>query len=534
MTKMERKRAEKVPSGIPGLDLVSKGGLPSARSVVVAGTSGSGKTVFGAQFLAAGITEMGEPGVFVTCEESPEDIRANIASFGWDVPRWEEEGTWRFVDASRNLDDVPVRAGGYDLAALLARIEDAVARVGAKRVVVDSLDALFSRFEGDAAFRHELHRVIGLLNSLGVTTVLTAERDSDYGANSRRGVEEFVADNLILLRNVLSSERRRRTLEIVKFRGATHDKGEFGFSITPKGISVIPHLDIGHDRVMSNDRLSIGNPDVDAMCDGGIFRDSVMLVSGAAGTGKTLLTAAFVDSAARDGERCLVFSFEERREQWFRNAKGWGYDFHQLEQDGLLKVVSDYPEVATLEDHLLAITAEVETFKPQRIAIDSLSALERVATPDSFRKFAVSLSAYLKHHGITSLLTSTTPTFLGGASPNEAHLSTVTDLIILLRHTEIGGELRRGLTVLKMRGSRHDHGVREFTVDENGMTLGAPYETPFGLTKEIGVLRPSTLDVTDAEVDEDEDAEEDADANPDGEANADTGEGPDTDEDSWR
>ncbi len=526
MSDMERKRAAKVPSGIPGLDLVSKGGLPSARSVVVAGTSGSGKTVFGAQFLSAGIKDMGEPGVFVTCEESPDDIRANVASFGWDVARWEKDGTWRFVDASRQLNDVPVRAGGYDLTALLARIEDAVARVGAKRVVVDSLDALFSRFEGDAAFRHELHRVIGLLNSLGVTTVLTAERDSDYGANSRRGVEECVADNLILLRNVLSSERRRRTLEIVKFRGSTHDKGEFGFSITPKGISVIPHLDIEHDRVMSDERLSIGNPDVDAMCDGGIFRDSVVLVSGAAGSGKTLLTASFVAAGAQEGERCLVFAFEERREQWFRNAKGWGYDFHQLEQDGLLKIVSDYPEVATLEDHLLAITAEIETFKPQRIAIDSLSALERVATPDSFRKFAVSLSAYLKHHQVTSLLTSTTPTFLGGASPNEASLSTVTDLIILLRHTEIGGELRRGLTVLKMRGSRHDHDVREFTVAENGMTLGAPYETPFGLTKEIGVLRPSTLDEAEAEADEDADA--------DGEANGDAEEGPNTDDDFGR
>lgn len=167
-----------------------------------------------------------------------------------------------------------------------------------------------------------------------------------------------------------------------------------------------------------------------------------------------------------------------------------------------MKIVSDYPEVATLEDHLLSITAAIEAFEPQRVAVDSLSALERVATPDAFRKFAVSLSAYLKHHGITSLLTSTTPTFLGGASHTEAHLSTVTDLIILLRHTEIGGELRRGLTVLKMRGSRHDHDVREFTVDATGMHLGTPYERTFGITSDIGILRPSTLDEASTDADE--------------------------------
>lgn len=508
MREPELNPATKVPSGIPGLDLVAKGGLPAGRAVVVAGTSGSGKTLFAAQFLAAGITDFDQPGVFVTCEESPDDIRANIASFGWDVARWEADGSWRFVDASRQLDDVPVRGGAYDLTALLARIEDAVARVGARRVVVDSLDALFAQFAGDAAFRHELHRVIGLLNSLGVTTVLTAERDTDYGANSRRGVEEFVANNLILLRNVLRSERRRRTIEIVKFRGATHGKGEFGFSITPKGISVIPHLDIEHDRPMSDERVSIGNLDLDAMCDGGMFRDSVMLVSGATGSGKTLLTASFVAAGANEGERCLVFAFEERREQWFRNARGWGYDFLKLEQDGLLKIVSDYPEVATLEDHLVVITSAIEAFAPQRVAVDSLSALERVAAPGAFRKFAVSLSAYLKHHGITSLLTSTTPTFLGGASHNEADLSTVTDLIMLLRHIEIGGELRRGLTVLKMRGSRHDHDVREFTVDATGMRIGSSYERAFGITEGVAVLTRDTPGDPSTEADPSPEADE--------------------------
>jgi circadian clock protein KaiC len=187
-----------------------------------------------------------------------------------------------------------MQAGSYDLAALLARIEAAVTRVGAARVVVDSLDGLFEQFSQDAHFRNELHRVIARLADLGVTTVLTTERASDYGALSRRGVEEFVTDNLILLRNVLTAEKRRRTIEIVKFRGTGHGTGEFGFSINGSGINVIPHLDIADDRVLTDERISSGNAELDAMCDGGLFRDSVALVSGAAGTGKTLLMTSFV------------------------------------------------------------------------------------------------------------------------------------------------------------------------------------------------------------------------------------------------
>lgn len=470
----------KVATGVPGLDDVTKGGFPVGRAVVVAGTAGSGKTVLAAQFLRGGI-EAGEPGVFVSCSESIGNIRANVLGFGWDVVGWEASGSWAFVDATRSLDATTIQTGGYDLTALLARIEAAVTRIGAARVVVDSLDGLFEQLGEDAHLRNELHRVVGRLADLRVTTVLTTERSKDYGPLSTRGIEEFVADNLILLRNVLTTEKRRRTIEIVKFRGTGHETGEFGFSINGTGITVIPHLDITNERALTEERITSGNDALDLMVDGGLFRDSVALISGAAGTGKTLLTSTFTAAGVRLGERCLLFAFEERREQLIRNARGWGFDFESMERDGLLKIVAVYPEVSTLEDHLVTLRNLIEEFRPTRIAVDSLSALERVGSVDGFRKFVVSLCAFIKHRGLTAMLTSTTPTFLGGASHSESHLSTVTDLIILLRHTEVAGALRRGMVVLKMRGSRHDKDVREFTVDSQGMHVGVPFSEPFGL-----------------------------------------------------
>jgi circadian clock protein KaiC len=475
----------KLPTGVPGLDSITKGGFPAGRAVVVAGTAGSAKTVLASQFLRGGI-EASEPGVFVTCEESPANIRANVRGFGWDVAAWEAAGMWAFVDATRAVDGSTMQIGTYDLTALLARIEAAIAKIGAARVVVDSLDGLFEQFSQETQFRNELHRVIVRLGELGVTTVLTTEREHDYGPVSRRGVEEFVTDNLILLRNVLTTEKRRRTIEVVKFRGTGHGAGEFGFSVNQAGITVIPHLDIEDDRPLTDERITSGNADLDAMCNGGLFRDSVVLVSGAAGTGKTLLMTGFVGAGVRTGERCLLFAFEERREQLFRNARGWGVDFETMERDGLLTIVSVYPEVATLEDHLVRMTTMIEELRPTRVAVDSLSALERVGTVDGFRKFIVSLSAFIKRRGLTALLTSTTPTFLGGASHTESHLSTVTDLIILLRHSEVRGMLRRGLVVLKMRGSPHDKDVREFTVDSRGMHVGTP------LRQSLGLDAPST------------------------------------------
>jgi circadian clock protein KaiC len=476
-----RQRVRKLATGIASFDLIAEGGLPQNRTTLVSGTAGSGKTVFAIQFLAAGIAA-GENGVFVTFEESPTDIRQNMRSFGWDLGQWEQDGALALVDASPDPEVETVESGSFDLGALLARVENAVRKVGAKRVSVDSLGAMFSQFSDQSLVRRELFRIASALKHMDVTAVMTAERTEDYGPIARFGVEEFIADNVMILRNVLGEEKRRRTIEILKFRGTDHQKGEFPFTIIANaGMVVIPLSSIQLRQKSSDVRISSGNVELDRMCDGGFFRDSVILVSGATGTGKTLTVTQFLAGGAAAGERCLLLAFEESRDQLFRNARGWGMDFESMEKEGMLRVVCDYPEVAGLEDWLVRIKAMVEEFRPKRVALDSLSALERGGSMKAFREFVIGVSSFIKHQEITGLFTSTTPSLMGGASITESHISTLTDSIILLRYVEAFGEMKRGMTVLKMRGSAHDKDIREFTIDQDGMHLGRPFRHVTGI-----------------------------------------------------
>jgi circadian clock protein KaiC len=473
---------QKLPTYIAGFDHISVGGLPRGRTTLVSGTAGSAKTVFAAQFLAEGIRAAQQPGVFVTFEESAADIRLNMQSFGWDIKAWEEEGLWAFVDASPEVGHEAVVAGQYDLDALLVRIEAAVRRVKAVRLSMDSLGAIFTQFTDSATVRRELFRIGTLLKSLGLTAVLTAERVDEYGDIARYGVEEFVADNVIILRNALEDEKRRRTFEILKFRGTTHRKGEFPFALIPEeGIVAIPLSAIELKQGSSNVRITSGNRELDAMCGGGYFRDSILLISGATGTGKTLMATEFIAGGVRKGERCLLFAFEESRQQLFRNSTGWGVGYEGMEKDGQLKVICEYPETAGLEDHLIHMKRAIESFQPHRVAVDSLSALERISTLNGFREFVIGLTSFIKQQEIAGLFTATTPNLLGGSSVTEAHISTITDSIILLRYVEMFGEMRRGLTVLKMRGSRHDKDIREFTIDDTGMHIGKPFREISGI-----------------------------------------------------
>ncbi|MBY0503604.1 MAG: circadian clock protein KaiC [Bryobacteraceae bacterium] len=472
---------EKLSTGIPGLDLITEGGLPKGRTTLVAGTSGSAKTILAAQFLAAGIESTGEGGVFVTFEESPADIRANMRSLNWNIDRWEAEGKWAFVDASPEPESIVI-SGSYDLGALAARIEYAVRKVKATRVSLDSLGAIFTQLPDSSVIRRELFRIGLVLKGMAVTALMTAERTEEYGEISRHGVEEFVADNVIILRNSLDDEKRRRTIEVLKFRGTRHQRGEFPFTIVNgEGIVVIPLSALELKQRSSSMRVSSGNEMLDEMCGGGFFRDSIVLITGATGCGKTLITTEFIAGGAKSGERCLLFAFEESRDQLFRNATGWGVDYEALEAQGLIKVVCTYPEHEGLEDHLLMIKRAVDEFKPQRIAIDSLSALERVASLKSYREFVVDLTSFVKHREMAGLFTATTPTLMGGTSVTEAHISTVTDSIILLRYVEMIGEMRRGITVLKMRGSHHDKNIREFLIDGTGMHIGRSFRNVTGI-----------------------------------------------------
>ncbi len=473
---------EKLKTGIEGFDLISNGGLSKDRTTLVAGTSGSAKTVFSCQFLAAGVQDMDEHGVFVTFEESPSDICRNMSGFGWEIADWESKGKWAFVDASPDPDIEIIEIGAYDMGALLARVEYAINKVKAKRLVIDSLGAIFDRFSERNIVRSELFRIAASLKKMGVTSIMTAERAEEYGDIARFRVEEFVVDNVIIMRNVLEASKRRRSIEILKFRGASHQKGEYPFTILPdEGVIIIPLSAMELIHSSSNIRITSGNKELDDICNGGFFRDSIILISGATGTGKTLIATEFVSGGIESGERCLFLGFEESRGQLFRNASGWGRDFERMEQDGKLKAYCEYPESASLEDHLIVIKKMIDAFKPDRIAIDSLSALERVSTVKSFREFVISLTAFIKEKEIAGMFTAVTASLMGGTSITEAHISTITDSIILLRYVETYGEMQRAITVLKMRGSMHDKAIREFNIDGQGLHIGKPFRNVTGI-----------------------------------------------------
>lgn len=465
----------KLPTGIAAFDHISAGGLPYGRTTLVAGSPGSGKTLFGAQFLALGIQLFDQPGVFVTFEEQVEDIRSNLRTLNWDIDACERTGKWVFVDASPRDDDM-LLVGEYDLSGFQVRLERAITKCQAQRVVLDSIGSVFAEFQLVNSVRRELFKLTLLLGKLGTTSLLTTERTAEYGNVSRLGVEEFLTDNVIILRNVLSEEKRRRTIEILKFRGSPHEKGENLFTIDPRqAIVIIPLSAMDLRYRASSERVTSGIARLDDMCGGGFYRNSVILVSGSIGAGKTLLVTTFVHGVQPTGQRCLLLAFEESREQLFRNAAGWGQDFAALEAQGALRVECLYPEVASLEDHLLHIQALVREFRPDRIAIDSLSALSRTSTDKAFREFVIALTSFLKHQEITSLFTVTTTLLSGGTSDTEGNISPLTDTIILLRYVEISGEMHRGLSVLKMRGSRHDSAIRGFTIDDKGINIGEPF-----------------------------------------------------------
>lgn len=458
---------QKLRTMIEGFDDISNGGLPIGRTTIISGTSGTGKTLLAVQFLYNGITQFNESGVFVTFEESPADIIKNAFSFGWDLQKFIDEGKLFILDASPDPEGQDV-VGNFDLSALIERVQYAVRKYKAKRVSIDSVTAVFQQYDAAPVVRREIFRLVARLKQVGATTIMTTERVEEYGPVARFGVEEFVSDNVAIVRNVLEGERRRRTIEILKLRGTTHMKGEYPFTITNQGISIFPLGAMQLTQRSSNVRVSSGVKTLDEMCGGGFFKDSIILATGATGTGKTLLVSKFLQSACEIGDRAILFAYEESRAQLSRNAFSWGIDFEELEQQGLLKIICTYPESAGLEDHLQIIKSEIAEFKPSRIAIDSLSALARGVSNNAFRQFVIGVTGFAKQEEITGFFTNTTDQFMGSHSITDSHISTITDTILMLQYVEIRGEMARAINVFKMRGSWHDKGIREYTISSSG------------------------------------------------------------------
>ncbi len=496
MTEQESDGVQQIETGIEGFDIISRGGLPVGRTTLLSGTAGSGKTIFGSQFLASGIQSYDQNGIFITFEEPPDDIRRNLHSFGWPIQKWEKEDKWTFIDVSPDVTQEQV-TGEFDLSALVVRIQSAAERTNARRLTIDSLSGIYNLFVDKERVRQELYRIIQTVNDLGLTTVLTAERLEGEGTLSRYGVEQFVSDNVVLLRNEQDHESRRRSLEILKFRGCNHSKGEYPYAIAKdRGIEVVGTDNRQKGSGAYNKRLGTGIRDLDDMTNGGYFQNSLVLVTGGTGTGKTLTSSHFVKDGYENDERSILFHNEESTDQLIRNARSCGIPLDEMQESGQLRIRYHNPRETSLEERMVQFKQQINDFQPDRIILDSLSALRRHVSDKSYSDFVLGLCSFLKNSDVTALMTSTGPVTDVSDSLSHANISTSVDTIIMLRYAELFGTIQRGIIVLKMRGTDHEHYIRKFIIDDSGIHIQEPF------TNISGVLSGSLSYATGDEVKE--------------------------------
>ena len=461
---------EKAPTGIEGFDDVTLGGLPRGRPTLVCGSAGCGKTLFASTFLVNG-ARAGEPGVFVTFEERPADIADNVASLGFDLDGLVEEGRIVVEHIAINPSEL-AEVGEYDLEALFMRLELAVDEVGARRIVLDTIESLFSAFQNPAILRAEIRRLFDWLKEKRLTAVITGERGD--GSLTRQGLEEYVSDCVILLDHRVHNQVSTRRMRIVKYRGTAHGTNEYPFLIGEDGFSVLPVSSLGLAHEVYDECVSSGIADLDAMlaC-GGFHRASSVLVSGVAGSGKSSISMAFADASCRRGERALYFSFEEAAAQTVRNMRSIGLDVGQWIDAGLLRCVAARPTFYSLEMHLAIMLREVARFKPALVVIDPLSAFLDSGDQLEVQSMLLRLVDYLKSNGITGVFTHLTHE--QGVAQTDAGLSSLMDGWLLLLNREVNGEFNRQLFLLKARGMAHSNQVREFQMSDDGIRLLQPY-----------------------------------------------------------
>jgi len=471
-------RLPKCPTGIQGLDEITGGGLPLGRPTLVCGGAGCGKTLLAAEFLVRGATQFGEPGVLMAFEETEAELKANVASLGFDlaglVRRKQIVIDYVHIERSEVQE-----SGEYDLEGLFVRLNYAIDSIRAKRVVLDTLEALFAGLPNEAILRSELRRLFRWLKEKGVTAVITAERGREQ--LTRHGLEEYVSDCVILLDHRVNDQIATRHLRVVKYRGALHGTNEFPFLIGDNGISVLPITSLGLNHKISSERIATGIPRLDAMLGGrGFFRGSSILLTGTPGTGKTIVSANFAQAACKRGERVLFFSFEESPNQIVRNMHSIGLRLEPLVKRNRLRFHSARPSLYGLEMHLATMFKEIVAFQPHVVIVDPITSLMDAGTDSESKGMVTRLIDYLKAGQVTSLFTSLTQ---GGHAlqQSEMAMSSLMDSWLLLQDFEGNGERNRVLYVLKARGMAHSNQIREFLISDRGIDLVDAYIGPSGV-----------------------------------------------------
>jgi circadian clock protein KaiC len=468
----------KAATGIEGLDEITGGGLPRGRPTLVCGSAGCGKTLLAMEFLVRGATQFGEPGVFMAFEETAEELTQNVRSLGFDLDELADQKKLLVDHVHVERSEIE-ETGDYDLEGLFIRLGHAIDTLGAKRVVLDTIETLFGGLSNPAILRSELRRLFRWLKDKGVTAVITGERGD--GTLTRQGLEEYVSDCVIVLDHRVTENLSTRRLRIVKYRGTLHGTNEYPFLIDETGVSVLPITSIGLEHKASEERISTGVPRLDAMLGGaGVYRGSSVLISGTAGTGKTTLAGHFADAACRRGERSLYLAFEESESQMVRNMRSVGLDLAPWLKKGLLRFHATRPTAYGLETHLAALHKLVNDFHPRVVIVDPITNFLKAGMQAESEAMLMRLIDFLKAQQITALFTSLTR---GGTALEQsgAGISSLIDTWLLMRDIELGGERNRAMYVLKSRGMVHSNQIREFVLTDRGIELRDVYVGPEGV-----------------------------------------------------
>jgi circadian clock protein KaiC len=462
---------KKIETGVPGLDILTHGGLPEGRSTLIAGKSGTGKTVVGLQ-IASNLAHRGTTTIVVAVEETPADLQDSGDSLGLGTSRAVRQGTLHFADITRPMDGPTLVSGDYDLSGLTHRLEALARQTGAKAVVIDSATALFSPRPPADTLRSHFFQLVYALRRIGVTSVILAEAPSDYGQLTTMGVEDYVCDLTIVLRNIVDGGRRRRSIEVNKYRRSAHYKGEYPCAITTRGLAVFP-LDAKETRdgaLKAVERYPSGVAGLDEMTHGGWLRNSIVIVRGPTGSGKTLLAGLYARAGAARRERVVYYGFEETRAILLRNYREIGMPMEPFLESGHLEMICRYPEATSLEDLLVDVRLGLEELQPSLVIIDSISSIEHASSEKGFRQFTIGVASILREHGRSALITQTIATS-EMTKHSAPYLSTIADAIVTLDYSTEGFDLNRQMRVIKMRGSAHEPHPYALEIESGGLKV---------------------------------------------------------------